>query len=272
LNPGNYSVTVTDINGCSITYSATVNELAPVVISATANNPLCFGFNNGGIDVTMTGGMGPYNYSWSTGFNNQDLDSLVAGDYILTVTDSNNCMAMDTITIYDPLALNLDLTSPVLSNGYNISYFGGSDGFVYSSLSGGTVPYAYSWSNGETGPDLSNIMSGTYYLTVTDDNGCLIGDSIVVTQPDSLEMPTGYTPNNDGYNDGFIVHGIDNYPDNYLTVINRWGNVVFEQANYNNTWKGESSAGLALPDGTYFVILEVRGINVVLKSYVDIRR
>lgn len=272
LNPGNYSVTVTDINGCSITYSATVNELAPIVISATANNPLCFGFNNGGIDVTMTGGMGPYNYSWSTGFNNQDLDSLVAGDYILTVTDSNNCMAMDTITIYDPLALNLDLTSPVLSNGYNISYFGGSDGFVYSSLSGGTVPYAYSWSNGETGPDLSNIMSGTYYLTVTDDNGCLIGDSIVVTQPDSLEMPTGYTPNNDGYNDGFIVHGIDNYPDNYLTVINRWGNVVFEQANYNNTWKGESSAGLALPDGTYFVILEVRGINVVLKSYVDIRR
>lgn len=272
VGPGTYSVTITDDNGCTITYTNQVNELSPLVINSTAVNPSCSGFNNASINISMQGGMAPYSFTWSTGDNTEDIDSLIAGSYIVTVIDSNNCSSTDTIQIFEPQPLTLDLNATIQGNGYNISFFGGSDGYIYSLLNGGTAPYQFLWSTGETSSDLSNVPAGTYILNVTDDNGCLISDTITLTQPDSLDMPTGYTPNNDGYNDAFIVKGIDNYPDNYITVINRWGNVVFEQESYNNTWKGENQNGRALPDGTYFVILEVRSIPLVLKSYVDIRR
>ncbi|MEO7081284.1 MAG: gliding motility-associated C-terminal domain-containing protein, partial [Flavobacteriales bacterium] len=75
----------------------------------------------------------------------------------------------------------------------------------------------------------------------------------------------------DGNNDAFVVHGIDAYPENQITVFNRWGNVVFDQLHYSNEWRGENQQGQALPDGTYFVVLRLNA-DLTLQNYVDLRR
>jgi gliding motility-associated-like protein len=87
-------------------------------------------------------------------------------------------------------------------------------------------------------------------------------------------MPNGYSPNGDGDNETFVVHGIDAYPNNEIVVYNRWGNIVYKKANYANEWAGDNTVGEALPDGTYFVILTVVAgeEEIILKGYVDLRR
>ena len=86
-------------------------------------------------------------------------------------------------------------------------------------------------------------------------------------------MPEGISPNDDGKNDYFVVHGLDIYPDNELIIYNRWGNIVFNQTGYDNTWNGNNNGGEPLPDGTYFVILKINTPEeIILKGYVDLRR
>ena len=76
----------------------------------------------------------------------------------------------------------------------------------------------------------------------------------------------------DGSNDLFIVHGLDAYPTNTFTVLNRWGSVVYDRFNYTNDWAGENSTGDQLPNGTYFVILTINQGARTLQGYVDLRR
>jgi gliding motility-associated-like protein len=89
---------------------------------------------------------------------------------------------------------------------------------------------------------------------------------------ETLQIPSGFTPNNDGFNDVFLIRGLDDYPDNAFVVYNRWGNKVFEQSPYKNKWKGVNKSNELLPEGTYFYILTVKTIDQVFKGYVDIRR
>jgi trimeric autotransporter adhesin len=88
----------------------------------------------------------------------------------------------------------------------------------------------------------------------------------------TLEVPTGFTPNGDGRNDFYFVKGIDDYPDNIITVYNRWGNKVYEKSGYLNDWDGTNDDGEPLVAGTYFVIFKVKSIDKIISSYVDLRR
>ena len=132
--------------------------------------------------------------------------------------------------------------------------------------------YNYLWSNGETSEDIAQLHAGTYYVTVIDSNNCRVSTSIVLTEPYVLEMPEGFSPNDDGKNDYFIVHGIESYPKNNLKIFNRWGNIVYQKDNYINSWHGENTDGQELPDATYFAILEINNGDIVLKGYVEIRK
>jgi gliding motility-associated-like protein len=88
-------------------------------------------------------------------------------------------------------------------------------------------------------------------------------------------MPTAFSPNEDGNNDRFVIHGIEVYPNNSIIVFNRWGNIVYKNDGYKNDWDGHSNNGIELPDGTYFVILETdKGVKtqMILKGYVELRR
>lgn len=272
LPAGTYSVNVTDANGCQADTSIVITENLPVVSTIQFINPLCAGDANGTVDLSVAGGTAPYTYTWSNGQTSEDLGGLPGGVYNILIQDANGCLGYNTVTLANPPALNSNISSPVQVNGHNISFFGGSDGSINLDVSGGTPAYQYQWSNGSTNEDQNGLGAGTYTVTITDANGCTILDTIVLDQPFDLAMPTGYSPNSDGFNDAFVIHGIEAYPENRLEVYNRWGNLVYASDNYMNMWRGTSDTGDTLPDGTYFVVLNINKGEIVLTGYVDVRR
>jgi gliding motility-associated-like protein len=271
LAAGTYAITVTDANGCTANASASVPGSPGVSAQADVAAPLCHASDEGSIDLTVNAGTAPFSYAWSNGANSEDLTTLAAGDLSITVTDANGCTWDSLITVPAPAAITSDTLLSHYANGHNISSWGGSDGSIALNVAGGTPPYSFAWSDGHSTANRSGLTAGSYAVTITDANGCSLALTIILTQPDELAMPSGFTPNGDGNNDAFVVHGIDAFPENQLTVFNRWGNVVYDQLHYANQWRGENQQGQQLPDGTYFVILRLDATRT-LQHYVDLRR
>ena len=179
LSVGTYTVVVTDSNSCVDSLSVNVNQPSnPLTLSETHQNVLCYGGNDGSIDLSVTGGTSPYVYSWSTGAVTEDISGLSVGSYAVTVTDSNNCSVTLSINISQPLA---PLSLGTIIQG--VSCFGGSNGEIDLVVSGGTTPYSFIWSNGSTNEDLTNVSTGIYDVNVTDSNGCAISGTYSVGQP-----------------------------------------------------------------------------------------
>ena len=120
----------------------------------------------GAINLTVSGGTSPYTYSWSNGATTEDLTGLAAGIYTVTITDANGC------TTNLPVTVGTDMSTitviPVVTN----TICTASLGAINITVSGGTSPYTYLWSNGATTEDISGLKSGTYTVTITDANGC----------------------------------------------------------------------------------------------------
>jgi hypothetical protein len=93
LAPGSYSVTVTDANGCTVTVTDSVAQPTALILSGDITNTACNPGDEGEIDLTVTGGQSPYSFSWSNGATTEDISSLTAGNYSVTVTDDNGCTA-----------------------------------------------------------------------------------------------------------------------------------------------------------------------------------
>lgn len=189
---GSYDVTVTDANGCTASATFNLSQPSTLVLNVdSSKNITCNGANNGAIFTTVTGGVGNYTYSWSTGATTGDVSSLGAGSYGLTVTDGNGCtVALSApVVITEPAALVATVDSF-----RNARCNGQANGGVFISVSGGTPNYTYAWSNGPTTQDLSAAASGTYTCTVTDANGCSTTVSQTISQPTSLVL-TGVKTN-----------------------------------------------------------------------------
>jgi len=179
LSPGTYSVTVTDINGCTYTNTFTITQ--PNTLTSTISgsiSPNCNGSNDGTIDLTVSGGTLPYTYSWSNGATTEDQSGLGGGTFSVTVTDANGCSTTANTTLINP-----PLLVAASVNATDITCFGNGDGAVDLTVSGGTLSYTYSWSNGATTQDLSNLNQGTYSVTITDANGCSATGSATVNEP-----------------------------------------------------------------------------------------
>jgi hypothetical protein len=184
LGTGIYTVTVTDVNGCTASTSDTITQPGTLGLSATHTDVSCFGASNGSIDLTVSGGVLTYDYDWSNSAITEDLSSLSAGTYDVTVTDANGCTASTSVNIAAPAALNLSSTHA------NVSCNGGSNGSIDLTVSGGTLSYNYDWSNTSVTQDLSGITAGNYSVTVTDGHGCTSGTSVVITEPTVLTLTT----------------------------------------------------------------------------------
>lgn len=198
LSAGTYMVTVTDFNGCMDSLAFTITE--PDLLEALdggQTNLLCFGDANGEATVSQTGGTAPYTYLWSDGQTTQTATGLVAGTYLATVTDFNGCTDTLSFTITEPAQL---LAGMVMAP---VTCFGANNGSAGSLPTGGVAPYTYLWSNGSTDPAITNLFAGPYSVTVTDNNGCTVTDTIVVTQPPQFIL-TGNSTNVScfGGNDG----------------------------------------------------------------------
>ncbi len=272
IGAGTYTLNYSDMNGCNNLAIVKVNQPDTMIIGKHVDNLKCYGDTIANIFINPTGGTMPYSYLWSNGSISKDLINIPSGYYRLILTDANNCIYRDSTKITEPSPMQVLIYSPVLSNGYNVSTTQGNDGSADLVVSGGRVPYNYLWSNGSTTQNITNLNSGNYYVTVMDTNGCRISAEITITQPLVLEMPQGFSPNGDVKNDLFVVHGIEAYPNNELTIYNRWGNIVYSKIGYLNEWNGSNKSGEALPDATYFAILEVNNGDIVLKGYVELRR
>jgi len=135
----------------------------------------CFGLGDGAVTVTASGGLPPYIYTWSNGMVGPVLLGLQAGVYTCTVTDLLGATAQLSVTVEEPLALNLDVIAQV-----NVDC-GHPKGSVTVESSGGTGAGIYLWSNGATTPTISNLNPGIYICTVTDQNLCIDVQTVEIT-------------------------------------------------------------------------------------------
>jgi|GEM_PF-365026 len=183
LQAGIYTVTVTDVNGCSIIESDTLNSFGVSLSSNITGNldVTCKNQSNGSATIATTGGTPPYNYLWSNTETTPTAIALSAGLNIVTITDTNGCYQVDSITISEPDELSISSIT-----GINASCNTSSNGSATATTTGGTPPYNYQWSNNATTQTVSNLSTGTYTVTVTDTNSCTGTSTITITEPSPL--------------------------------------------------------------------------------------
>ncbi|MBN2682658.1 MAG: gliding motility-associated C-terminal domain-containing protein [Bacteroidales bacterium] len=175
LQAGNYTVTVVASDGCTDDLEITINQPAEIILNLQFDNVNCFGGNDGGIDLTVNGGVLPYSYEWNNGNTNEDISNLLPGTYSVSISDNNGCTNSASVTIDAPdAALETSLT------GTDIQCFGYHDGSISQITTGGTPPYSYQWSSGQTNSNLNNLYSGIYTVTVLDANNCAAVESIEI--------------------------------------------------------------------------------------------
>lgn len=206
LTAGVYTVTVTDNCGASVSAATVVTQPTVLVGPAyTTFNVLCNGGSDGMVDDSAKGGTAPYTYAWSDANSSTTMgvNNLSAGTYSVTVTDADGCSltAHTTITQATALAVSTLATGYVQCNGQN-------NGSAASRVTGGTVPYTYSWTGGAGSTDTAvGLTAGTYTLNVTDNHGCMGSSSVLITQPTVL-VASASTPLNvicNGYSTGTVT-------------------------------------------------------------------
>ncbi|SFT87529.1 Por secretion system C-terminal sorting domain-containing protein [Lishizhenia tianjinensis] len=179
LTAGTYNVGVTDANGCIVAGSVTITEPTVLVAASVVdNNVSCNGGTDGGATASATGGTAPYTYAWDNGAVTATITGVAAGTYNVDVTDANGCISSSSVTISEPTIL--DATTAVDAT---VSCNGVADGAATVTATGGTAPYTYLWDNNETTATVTGLAAGTYNVTVTDANACVVTTSVTITEP-----------------------------------------------------------------------------------------
>ena len=188
LSAGDYTVTVTDTNGCIGIFTTTISEESQIIATTSHSNETCVGSSDGHVAVSTSGGLGQMTYAWSNGATTDVVNNLSAGTYTVTVTDENGCTASSTEIIeLSPEGIWVDITTT------HVSCFNGNDGSATAIVTTGVAPYTYAWSNGGNTPTITNLSAGDYTVTVTDSNGCIGVFTTTVTQPTQLIATTTST-------------------------------------------------------------------------------
>jgi gliding motility-associated-like protein len=339
LCPGNWSVTIADAIGCDTTVSFTITE--PDTITITVDQVVdasCANAADGAINITIAGGVPGYTVQWTgPGFTsaNEDIAGLAPGLYTVVVLDANGCSVSLPITVNALITVVADAgadqtlcaqeaivldgsasqggTSTAWAN-WNGQVIGTTPVLNVGTLPPGTYVFTYTVSDGpcsdvdsvtvnvlqlplaNAGPDLTIIGSGQvqlggapsgpsgsafawqpdsllsdpaaanpttapasttwFTLTVVGPNGCVDTDSALVTVVPEVVIPSGFSPNGDGWNDTWQIDLIDQFPACEVEVYNRWGELLFRSVGYQQPWDGRYDGGL-VPVGTYYYIVKL---------------
>lgn len=224
---GQYKVTVTNSNGCSTSDSITVNIAAPV---ASLNLGMDIISCNGGV-IVIDAGNGFSTYQWQDGATNQKYTVYQPGKYWVTVSSCGNTSS-DTITVTWESSIPFTITQEGdLCGGKSVALKADPSNLA-----------SYIWDNGTNEYTRDVQSAGLYWLTVTDANGCYDQDSVDVLVSDCncvMAVPTAFSPNNDGHNDLFVLHGFENCVSTFsILIFDRWGEKVFETENVTKAWDG----------------------------------
>ena len=236
ISRGSYSVTITDATGSQVVLSSIVTQPDSIVITPTVVSATCNGKSDGSITLSVTGGNGPpYLFLWSNGATTSNLDSLSAGSYSVIVKDSLACAAQATFSIVNQKQISISAFTQLPNCNQ-------SNGSIFVTVTGGSDPYQYSWSNGATSSSISDIASGTYKVIVTDAEGCSVTMSYPLHENNTLRIsytvsPTSCLDNNSGAIDVTVSGG--SAPYSYL---------------WSNGSTSQDISGLAL--GTYTVVVK----------------
>lgn len=246
LTEGWHSVNVVDANGCTIEDSVEIIEPTLIDLILTGQSILCYGDIAGGsADAVVTGGTPGYSYSWSNGDTTNMVTGLSAGWHILSVVDLNGCVMEDSVEIIEPteMALNAILSDEIIGN----------DGSIDLTVSGGTAPYSFSWTNGAGNvEDPTGLAGGLYIVTVTDSNGCTsteiygINSQVGIDEMNTLLFKVIPNPNNGDFK--LLINSSSGSQN--LEILNSVGQIVYADE------LSSSEKYISLPSmqvGVYFV-------------------
>ena len=249
LCPGMYNVTVTDNNGCTTTNNETVTQPSQVVPGVTVSMIDCNGATATATSMASGGtGMG-YNYSWSnTPGNNTPIENGLVGSpsgvtYTVTITDSDGCVGIESFTVTEPNSIVATITTD------SVDCFGDATGSASASITGGTTPYTYTWSGTGTvtGSSVSDLVAGSYNVTVEDMNGCMQVEPFIIGSETELIVSLDSTDVDcNGNSTGSVSITISGASPNYSFV---WSDGVIG----TNIATGVTSTNTGLPAATYRV-------------------
>ena len=220
LSAGTYTLSVQDANNCLEEVTVNVAEPDEIMVNTFSMGESMVDANDGTASVEVTGGTLPYMYLWSSGDTSDMIVDQSPGSYSVTVTDDNGCMAVADVAIDSidcALTVSESVTDPACA--------GDSTGAIRLEVSGGAEPISYDWEGGSFSGELNNLVSGTYAVTVSDAEGCETSRSILVEEPDSIQIQVDSIKNDDGSGSGAV----------FVSVMGGTGSYTFEWENDGQT-------------------------------------
>lgn len=185
MAPGDYTLVVTDANGCVVDSTITILKKATLRVATISPDTVitCEGGMTGEVRAVASQGVEDYSYSWSNGEKTETISNLGKGTYTVVATDAEGCEATQSITFVEDNLLTI--TEKEVSH---VSCFGGSDGYIVVDVTGGKSPYTILWNNGETSYTNKNLVAGDYTVTVTDAKGCSVSKTITVEESTEVKV------------------------------------------------------------------------------------
>lgn len=188
LAAGNYTVTVTDANGCTATAGFVIQGQGNLSLVVSSSPSTCGGTTGMATVVSVSGGTAPFSYRWHNGATTQTITNIGVGTYYVTVTDAAGCTASRPVEVQGTNALQINITST------KADCSSATGTATINSVTGGTAPYTYLWSTGATTNSVTSLPIGTYTVTVTDATGCSSSTTIVINANSNLVLATATTP------------------------------------------------------------------------------
>jgi gliding motility-associated-like protein len=231
----NFGFTITDSHNCSKTGSVYLLSPPELTITSTYSNIRCKGENNGSISITVQGGIPPYSALWNTGHTGLSYTNLSPGDYYVTVIDHNSCTLASHFNIREASQyLRLNVTTR------NVTCSGYKDGAILLLASGGVSPYTYSITDGINtfnGQSNNGVPAGEFIASVTDNYGCTVDTTVIISEPAPLTALVGYLdPSCMGNNDGLIRVYPSGGTEPYIFII---GGYVIDEGLLAGLYQGE---------------------------------
>lgn len=354
LRAGSYEVTITDKNFCTRKKVFEIQDPFPITLNYRIFDVLCFGEEDGEVELIANGGTLPYEYSWSNGSKSDEINGLEKGTYNITVMDDNGCMIVDSVFVSEPdepIMLDILVNNVTCADGENgsiiIGATGGVGNYIYSldnfifngsieqiglaegvynvyvkdangcidsvtnidifsvapltldlgpdvyltfgqifqmdpKISNFTNPLSYNWKSEDLellscndcqNPFFDATKQATYRLIVSDASGCIVEDyiNLYISNDDAVQVPTGFTPNNDFNNDLLSVYGQNGIKVLNFKVYDQWGERMYENADFlvndeNIGWDGNFRNKPMMP-GVYTWIVEAELTNGFIQIY-----